>query len=585
MSMPSVNAGTAGLVTPGGTEVVAAGAGSILPIITSEGDLQGLDEKAFSVALEKAIINIKKPLKHIDIKQDEVVNPVAIQHAVPRIEDLPAAATDSPDPDSGRVQVRREHHVIEDADATPERSEDAIVVSWQHVPAGGSLPVPGNNLPPVHGFRPTIASHGDGWSSAGPVAHGSDDSAAVAAADIAGASPRTLDGMLDTAGEDATDAARRQAPQPPPVPLQTVVPRAGTARPANPVEAEVGTVWQGVERPLAAMLSPVFPGHGEPVTPNAVVTRETGTRTVMPMPANGAVQPVAGLRTIPVEQAATPGTVVTAPVPATPEPAAMVPANDALVGRGVPVPASMLVAAKSVRTSGAMASWAASESPATRTAADMAEGSAAIMTGGKQPDPRHPPTVPMSDPGIAPAFPYPASDTDASTDSPSEPRAMIVPHAGGVAAPVLDGRPYAPLGALPAMEPAKWAEELDARIRWFAARGGGTAEIRLDPPDLGALHVTVHAGRDGATVHFSAPSAPVRELLEHSLPRLRELLENSGMNLVNVNVAQQHDGGAGHRQAFAEARNAGSPAIPSAATVMTTEPLARTSSRLVDAYV
>lgn len=281
----------------------------------------------------------------------------------------------------------------------------------------------------------------------------------------------------------------------------------------------------------------------------------------------------------------------------------MVPANDAIATQEARVPASVRAVAKPMRPSGWTPPRAAAEFPVTRTTADMQAGRDAIPAGGRQPEPQHAPAVPaltpmpmpMPNPDsvMQPVVPDPGSDTDTDTDtgiwldSSPGPNAVIVPHAGGVAtsAPTPEGKVHAPLGALPAMEPARWADELDVRIRWFAARGGGTAEIRLDPPDLGALHVTVHAGRDGASVHFSAPSAPVRELLEHSLPRLRELLESSGMNLVNVNVAQQHDGGAGHRQAFAEARGAGNPAMSSEATVIAGEPPTRTSSRLIDAYV
>lgn len=97
---------------------------------------------------------------------------------------------------------------------------------------------------------------------------------------------------------------------------------------------------------------------------------------------------------------------------------------------------------------------------------------------------------------------------------------------------------------------AEWAGELEARVQWLAGRNLRSAEIQLDPPELGPLQVQVQSHRDGASVHFTTHSAAVRDLVEQSLPRLREMLESSGMNLVDVNVAQQQ-GGRGQREPLA----------------------------------
>jgi len=95
---------------------------------------------------------------------------------------------------------------------------------------------------------------------------------------------------------------------------------------------------------------------------------------------------------------------------------------------------------------------------------------------------------------------------------------------------------------------AQWAGELEARVQWLAGSNLRSAEIQLDPPELGPLQVQVQSHRDGASVHFTTHSATVRDLVEQSLPRLREMLESSGMNLLDVNVAQQQ-GGRGQRDA------------------------------------
>lgn len=128
---------------------------------------------------------------------------------------------------------------------------------------------------------------------------------------------------------------------------------------------------------------------------------------------------------------------------------------------------------------------------------------------------------------------------------------------------------------------AQWAGELEARVQWLAGSNLRSAEIQLDPPELGPLQVQVQSHRDGASVHFTTHSATVRDLVEQSLPRLREMLESSGMNLLDVNVAQQQ-GGRGQRDAPVAlpgiAAAQGESAVPGATMVVVA------ARGLVDAY-
>lgn len=126
--------------------------------------------------------------------------------------------------------------------------------------------------------------------------------------------------------------------------------------------------------------------------------------------------------------------------------------------------------------------------------------------------------------------------------------------------------------------------ELETRIRWFSAHGNGVAEIRLDPPELGPLHVTVHAQREGASVHFSAANVQVRDLLEHSLPRLRELLENGGMNLVDVNVAHQQGGNEQPRQFGGNGMGGKSDEAQVEMLPVSVGPVRHAHSGIIDAY-
>ncbi|MDX1318777.1 MAG: flagellar hook-length control protein FliK [Oceanospirillum sp.] len=95
--------------------------------------------------------------------------------------------------------------------------------------------------------------------------------------------------------------------------------------------------------------------------------------------------------------------------------------------------------------------------------------------------------------------------------------------------PVLRGLPGQP-GA---------TEALNERIMMMRSKGIQTAEIRLDPPDLGSLEVRVRVSGDTTTIQFHSPNPSVREALEAQVNRLREMMEESGLNLGQVDVSDQ----------------------------------------------
>jgi flagellar hook-length control protein FliK len=67
---------------------------------------------------------------------------------------------------------------------------------------------------------------------------------------------------------------------------------------------------------------------------------------------------------------------------------------------------------------------------------------------------------------------------------------------------------------------------------------GGTMRIRLDPPQLGALQVTVHV-RDGVvTASFETSNDEATRLLGHSLNQLKAVLESHGVGVDKLQVQQ-----------------------------------------------
>lgn len=84
-----------------------------------------------------------------------------------------------------------------------------------------------------------------------------------------------------------------------------------------------------------------------------------------------------------------------------------------------------------------------------------------------------------------------------------------------------------------------WAEEMGARLRILAERGNQTAEIRLNPPELGSMEVKIVNDGDRTSVTFFAQNSATREALEAAMPRLREMFGESGLQLADANVSQQ----------------------------------------------
>lgn len=84
----------------------------------------------------------------------------------------------------------------------------------------------------------------------------------------------------------------------------------------------------------------------------------------------------------------------------------------------------------------------------------------------------------------------------------------------------------------------QWGESFSQRISWMAKEKVQIAALRLNPPELGAIDVRIAVDHADANITFGAQHAEVREAIEAALPRLREMLSDNGMNLVNVDVSQ-----------------------------------------------
>jgi flagellar hook-length control protein FliK len=66
-------------------------------------------------------------------------------------------------------------------------------------------------------------------------------------------------------------------------------------------------------------------------------------------------------------------------------------------------------------------------------------------------------------------------------------------------------------------------------------------EINLDPPELGNVQVRVNLQGEQAAVNFTVNNTSTKDMLETSMNKLKEMLAQEGMDLVETNVEQGND--------------------------------------------
>ncbi len=92
----------------------------------------------------------------------------------------------------------------------------------------------------------------------------------------------------------------------------------------------------------------------------------------------------------------------------------------------------------------------------------------------------------------------------------------------------------------PQVGSSEWGSALGDKVSWMASQGTQVAELHLNPPNLGPLEVRLTMNGDQqASVMFVSNQPAVREAIETAMPRLREMLADSGIMLGNSMVGAE----------------------------------------------
>lgn len=185
----------------------------------------------------------------------------------------------------------------------------------------------------------------------------------------------------------------------------------------------------------------------------------------------------------------------------------------------------------------------------------------------------------------------PPRTTERDTPAPEAGDAPAAPagpaHAVAVEMPAAPAQPPAapaaqPVASLSAPAPAVhmavpgpvgtplWREEFAASVSLLATQRVTSAELRVQPAEMGPVQVSIRIEGGEANISCAAQHADTRHALENALPRLREMLESNGISVGSASVGTHPQGSGNGADAWAgpaaQSRPASAPEAPDADT-------------------
>ena len=214
---------------------------------------------------------------------------------------------------------------------------------------------------------------------------------------------------------------------------------------------------------------------------------------------------------------------------------AMLPHQQTPTAVTAPATGSVGITAKSALTSATLSQNGAHALSSALTGQEKAQPASAYQAQAANVDPSLPASAPAT-----PALAVAAEKQDlASVSSSSTPTATLAPivtsHASAQPAATVATAPVLsqPLGT------HEWQQNLSQHITLFAKQGQQTAELRLNPEDLGQVHISLKLDNDQAQLQMVSAHSHVRAALEAALPVLRTSLADNGIQLTQSSVSSE----------------------------------------------
>jgi len=107
------------------------------------------------------------------------------------------------------------------------------------------------------------------------------------------------------------------------------------------------------------------------------------------------------------------------------------------------------------------------------------------------------------------------------------------------------------------VENQNWGQQFSQKITWMVKENILQANIRLNPVHLGPIEVKISTQNDQTSVNFTAQHALTRDAIEQALPKLKEMMAESGLNLAESDVSQESFRGETEPETQAQSSGAG----------------------------
>ena len=141
----------------------------------------------------------------------------------------------------------------------------------------------------------------------------------------------------------------------------------------------------------------------------------------------------------------------------------------------------------------------------------------------------------------------PGKDKDAGVDSTASTFAQLLPGFSPANAAATQAQPAAAPSAAGQSPVAQFAEanqpSIVSTIHGSLLPNGGTMNITLNPPDLGAMQITVRMDNGVMSASFLTGNDQATRLLTHTLGQLKEALETQGVSVDRLHVQQSSSSG------------------------------------------
>lgn len=138
----------------------------------------------------------------------------------------------------------------------------------------------------------------------------------------------------------------------------------------------------------------------------------------------------------------------------------------------------------------------------------------------------------------------------------------------------------------PTVGTTAWNQALGEKVVWMAAGAQQSATLTLNPPNMGPLQIVLNLTNDQATASFFSAQPEVRQALEAAFPRLKEMMNEAGIQLGQATVSADtpRQGETSDHQAHRAAPPFGGDEATTAGLLTVHAPIQQSGRGLIDTF-